>query len=43
MFDDKIIIGIPKPKNIIERIKNIIIVFVRDGTGCHAFNICCLN
>jgi hypothetical protein len=35
--------GIPNPKNIIDSIKNIIIVLDNDGTGCHAFNICCLN
>lgn len=41
--EESIIIGIPKPRKINDKIKNIIIVFVREGTGCHAFNICCLN
>lgn len=35
--------GMPSPRNMAPRMKNMIIVLVRDGTGCHAFNICCLN
>ena len=43
MLLERMSIGIPNPRKIMDRIKNIIMVFVSVGTGCQAFNICCLN
>lgn len=41
--EDSTIIGMPTPRNIADRMKNMMMVLVRVGTGCQAFSICCLN